>query len=55
LRRAVAFTPALSQKFRQSLAADVPHQSRDKGEKAQPLPHNEHAALIKECSAADVW
>ena len=30
-------------KFRQSLAADVPHQSRDKGEQARPPPNNEHA------------
>src|SRR5262245_40743890 len=43
LRRAVVSIPALSQKFRQSLAADVPHQSRDRGEQARPPPNNEHA------------
>src|SRR5262245_9141754 len=42
LRRAVASIPALSQKFRQSLAADVPHQSRDRGEQAPRPPNNEH-------------
>jgi hypothetical protein len=47
LRRAIASMPALSQKFRQSLAADVPYSSRDKAEQARLLPYNEHARLIE--------
>jgi hypothetical protein len=47
LRRAIASMPALSQKFRQSLAADVPYPSRDRAEQARLLPYNEHARLIE--------